>query len=97
MTDCPLYRYGRKMALLGSMMVSSVASLAGAFMPDYWSYLALRSGNHPPSFTAEFLEHSPGSLEHNCCQCLQCFFILWTLWLHKCLNCVPYKSHGISK
>ena len=36
-------RFGRKTALLGSMVVSTVASLAGAFMPGYWSYLALRS------------------------------------------------------
>ena len=37
-------RFGRKTALLGSMVVSTLASLAGAFMPGYWSYLALRSG-----------------------------------------------------
>ena len=30
------------MALLGSMVVSTSASLVGAFMPGYWSYLALR-------------------------------------------------------
>jgi len=35
-------RFGRKMALLGSMVVSTSASLVGAFMPGYWSYLALR-------------------------------------------------------
>ena len=30
------------MALLGSIVVSTSASLVGAFMPGYWSYLALR-------------------------------------------------------
>ena len=35
-------RFGRKMAILGSMLVSTTASLVGAFMPEYWSYLTLR-------------------------------------------------------
>ena len=30
------------MAMLGSMLLSTSASLVGAFMPDYWSYLVLR-------------------------------------------------------
>ena len=34
--------YGRKIGLLGCILVSSTGSLVGAFMPDYWSYLALR-------------------------------------------------------
>ena len=34
--------YGRKIGLLGSIIVSSSASLVGSFMPTYWSYLALR-------------------------------------------------------
>ena len=34
--------YGRKYGLLGCILVSSTGSLVGAFMPDYWSYLALR-------------------------------------------------------
>ena len=41
---CGFYsdRFGRKPAILGCILVSSTASLIGAFMPDYWSYLALR-------------------------------------------------------
>ena len=35
-------KFGRKIAILGCILVSSVGSLAGSFMPDYWSYLALR-------------------------------------------------------
>jgi MFS family permease len=35
-------KLGRKPALLGSMLLSTAASLAGAFMPDYWSYLVSR-------------------------------------------------------
>ena len=34
--------YGRKYGLLGCILVSSTGSLVGAFMPDYWSYLAMR-------------------------------------------------------
>ena len=34
--------YGRKLGLLGCIIVSSTASLVGSFMPTYWSYLALR-------------------------------------------------------
>ena len=34
--------YGRRLGLLGCILVSSTASLVGAFMPEYWSYLALR-------------------------------------------------------
>jgi len=34
--------YGRRYGLLGCILVSSTASLVGSFMPDYWSYLALR-------------------------------------------------------
>ena len=34
--------YGRKIGLLGCILVSSTGSLVGAFMPDYWSYLSLR-------------------------------------------------------
>ena len=30
------------MAILGSMLLSTAASLVGAFMPDYWTYLVLR-------------------------------------------------------
>ena len=30
------------MAMLGSMLLSTTASLVGAFMPEYWSYLVLR-------------------------------------------------------
>ena len=36
-------RFGRKIAILGSMLLSTTASLVGAFMPDYWTYLVLRS------------------------------------------------------
>jgi len=35
-------RFGRKIAILGSMLLSTTASLVGAFMPDYWTYLVLR-------------------------------------------------------
>ena len=35
-------RFGRKIAILGSMLLSTTASLVGAFMPEYWSYLVLR-------------------------------------------------------
>ena len=35
-------KYGRRMAMLGCILVSSTGSLAGSFMPDYWSYMALR-------------------------------------------------------
>jgi len=35
-------KFGRKIAILGCILVSSIGSLAGSFMPDYWSYLALR-------------------------------------------------------
>ena len=35
-------KFGRKIALLGCILVSSSASLAGSFMTDYWSYMALR-------------------------------------------------------
>ena len=34
--------FGRKIGLLGCIIVSSSASLVGSFMPTYWSYLALR-------------------------------------------------------
>ena len=34
--------YGRKIGLLGYIIVSSSASPVGSFMPTYWSYLALR-------------------------------------------------------
>ena len=34
--------YGRKYGLLGCILVSSTGSLVGSFMPDYWSYLAVR-------------------------------------------------------
>ena len=35
-------KFGRKIALLGCILVSSSASLAGSFMTDYWSYMVLR-------------------------------------------------------
>ena len=35
-------KFGRKKALLASMVVSSAGSLAGSFMPSNVSYLALR-------------------------------------------------------
>ena len=35
-------KFGRKIAMLGCILVSSSGSLAGSFMPDYWSYMALR-------------------------------------------------------
>ena len=35
-------KFGRKIAMLGCILVSSSASLAGSFMTDYWSYMALR-------------------------------------------------------
>jgi len=35
-------KYGRKMALLFAIMCSSGGSLAGAFMPEYYSYLVTR-------------------------------------------------------
>ena len=35
-------KFGRKLAILVCILVSSIASLVGSFMPDYWSYLALR-------------------------------------------------------
>jgi len=35
-------KYGRKVGLLFSILLSSTASLVGAFMPEYYSYLVLR-------------------------------------------------------
>ena len=35
-------KFGRKIAMLGCILTSTIASLAGSFMPDYWSYLSLR-------------------------------------------------------
>jgi len=35
-------KFGRKRAMLGCILTSTIASLAGSFMPDYWSYLSLR-------------------------------------------------------
>ena len=34
--------YGRKLGMLGCIIVSSTGSMVGSFMPTYWSYLALR-------------------------------------------------------
>ena len=35
-------KFGRRFAILGCILISSTASLVGSFMPDYWSYMALR-------------------------------------------------------
>jgi len=35
-------KFGRRFAILGCILVSSTSSLVGSFMPDFWSYMALR-------------------------------------------------------
>ena len=48
-------RWGRKPALLVSILASSGGELIGAFMPEFWSYAASR---WPPSLDPERAENS---------------------------------------
>ncbi len=38
-------KYGRKVVIMLSIVASSLGSLAGAFMPEYWSFLVTRSAH----------------------------------------------------
>ena len=77
--------FGRKIGLLGCIIVSSSASLVGSFMPTYWSYLALRivTGvgavglfNATFTMTIELM----GSKEVRVCQAVGSAKIMWILF-----------------